>query len=152
MEVLVLITDRNPALRDPEIRRAYEEEMLFGEATDTVEALLESLGMTRAELARRLQVSRGRVSQILSGDENLTLKSLGALGWALGIRFELVPAPMADRRGTPAEHDAPAPAWLSRLRDGTALRFHDVSLPERGRISLHPRPALRVVDGTAAAA
>lgn len=33
---------------EAEASRTFEEEYLYGEATDTVEALLESLGITRA--------------------------------------------------------------------------------------------------------
>ena len=73
-------------LADPEIRRAYEEELLFGEATDTVTALVESLGLTQRELARRLGVSEGRVSQILSGKANLTLRSRAGLGARRAVR------------------------------------------------------------------
>lgn len=146
-----MITDQNPVLRNPQARRAFEEEYLFGEATDTVEALLESLGITRSELARRLGVTRGRVSQILSGGENLTLRTLGALGWALGIRFELAPTPMADRQGTPAAQDPPAPAWLSRMGPGPEARFTAVRMPEQGRIRVQ-RPELSVIHGQLAPA
>jgi len=121
-------------LADPEIRRVYEEELLFGEATDTVAALLESLGLTQRDLAGRLGVSEGRVSQILSGQENLTLRSLASLGWALGVRFDLEPRAMGDRAGTPAADDPPAPAWLTRLRPETPAK------PRRRRTS--PRSAL----------
>lgn len=146
-----MITEHNPLLRDPEVRRSYEEEVLFGEATATVDGLLESLGIKRSQLADRLGVNRSRVSQILSGDENLTLRTLGALGWALGIRFELQAVPMADRRGTPAENDPTPPAWLSRLRDGADWRFERVSMPPSGRVAA-TRPALRVIEGQARAA
>jgi transcriptional regulator with XRE-family HTH domain len=121
-------------LADPEIRRVYEEELLFGEATDTVAALVESLGLTQRELARRLGVSEGRVSQILSGKENLTLRSLASLGWALGMRFDLEPRPMVDRAGTPAADDPPAPAWLTRLRPEATASFRPLGLPEAGRL------------------
>lgn len=104
----------NPVLSDPEVRRAFEEEFLFGEATDTVAGLIESLGISQRELADRLGVSPGRVSQILSGGENLTLRSFAALGWALGVRFEMNAVPMVDRAGTPAADDPPLPAWLGR--------------------------------------
>jgi transcriptional regulator with XRE-family HTH domain len=113
----------NPALKDPEVRRVFEEEFLVGEATDTIAGMLESLGITQRELGERIGVSPGRVSQILSGEENLTLRSLGALAWALGVRFELRPVPMADRIGTPAVDDPPAPVWLGRLGDLPAPRF-----------------------------
>jgi transcriptional regulator with XRE-family HTH domain len=95
--------------------RTFEEEYLYGEATDTVEALMSSLGLSQAELAERLGVSRGRMSQILSGRENLTLRSLAALGWALGVRFELFPTALPDRAVTPAASDPPLPQWLRRL-------------------------------------
>ncbi|MGH8906958.1 MAG: helix-turn-helix domain-containing protein [Egibacteraceae bacterium] len=54
-------------LQRPEVRRAYEEELLFGTATVTIEAMLESVGVTRGQLASRLGVSPSRISQILSG-------------------------------------------------------------------------------------
>ncbi|MBT2233014.1 helix-turn-helix transcriptional regulator [Nonomuraea sp. NEAU-A123] len=44
--------------------------------------------MSRADLAASMGVSPGRVSQILSGDENLTLRTLGAVVKALGARIE----------------------------------------------------------------
>ncbi|QYC41103.1 Helix-turn-helix protein [Nonomuraea coxensis DSM 45129] len=44
--------------------------------------------ISRADLAAAMGVSAGRVSQILSGDENLTLRTLGAVTDALGARLE----------------------------------------------------------------
>src|SRR4051794_34850064 len=107
----------NP-LHDPEVRRAYEEELLFGEATETLGAVVESVGISQKELAERLALSESRVSQILSGGANLTLRSLAALGWALGIRFELDPIALdtEERIGTPAEDDPPTPSWLRRRK------------------------------------
>lgn len=142
----------NDLLTDPEIRRVYEEEVLLGEATATVAGMLESLGLSQAELARRLGVTPGRVSQILSGHENIGMRTLGALGWALGVRFELQPVPMADRAGTPAVADPPAPAWLSRLGPQPTVRFAALEpkdYSERDDL----RPALRVLgNGRVAAA
>ncbi|GLI01107.1 helix-turn-helix domain-containing protein [Phytohabitans aurantiacus] len=45
--------------------------------------------ITRAELASTMGVSPGRVSQILSGDENLTLRTLGSVIDALGAEIDL---------------------------------------------------------------
>jgi transcriptional regulator with XRE-family HTH domain len=44
--------------------------------------------VTRSELARRLGVTSGRVSQILSGDENVTLHTVAAVCVALGAQLE----------------------------------------------------------------
>ena len=141
----------NPALNDPEIRRAFEEEFLFGEATDTLAGLIASLGISQRELAHRLGVSPGRVSQILSGEENLTLRSFAALGWALGVRFGLNPVPMADRAGTPAAHDPPAPAWLGRPGAVTRPRFQRLDSVTYQKHEMR-ESALRVVHGEVRAA
>ena len=121
--------DRAALLQDPETRRIYEQEYLLGEVTDTISGLVGDLGLTRAELARRLGLSRGRISQVLSGTENLTLKTLAHLGWALGVRFNLDPQPMAQRAGTPAVNDPPLPSWVEGLKHST-LRVYVVPTGE----------------------
>jgi len=116
------------SLEDPEIRRIFEEELLLGETTDTLEALVESVGLKQKELAGRMGLTEGRISQILAGGENLTLKSLATLGWALGIRFELRPLPFANRLGTPAVDDPPPPQWLMRQAPPTNPIFRSIEL------------------------
>jgi transcriptional regulator with XRE-family HTH domain len=54
-----------------------------------VEAQLHRLSWTRADLAREMRVTPGRVSQLLSGDENLTLKTLTTMASCLGTRILL---------------------------------------------------------------
>ena len=49
--------------------------------------------VSRADLAHSMGVSPGRVSQILSGDENLTLRTLSGVMAALGANFELTLRP-----------------------------------------------------------
>lgn len=147
-------------LSDPEVRRTYEEELLLGEATENVTALLRSLGISQRELARRLEVSEARVSQVVSGAENLTLRSLAALGWALGVRFELDPVAMsrAERRGTPAEDDPAAPEWLNRLRPTAKVEFRrhvpaprrEFSAPRQRRERAHLRLIARERSALAA--
>jgi transcriptional regulator with XRE-family HTH domain len=46
-------------------------------------------GLTHADLAARMGVSPGRVSQILGGGEDLTLRTLAALSVALDARFDI---------------------------------------------------------------
>ena len=45
--------------------------------------------ISRADLAQSMGVSPGRVSQILSGDENLTLRTLSSVVTSLGAEFEI---------------------------------------------------------------
>jgi transcriptional regulator with XRE-family HTH domain len=119
-------------MKDPEIRRSFEEELLYGEVSDNFAALLESIGLNKKELARRLGVSQGRVSQILSGEENLTLRTVASLAWALGLRANVQLEPLRDRSGTPASDDLPAPSWLGHVHASKVQwRFASVSLPHR---------------------
>jgi DNA-binding Xre family transcriptional regulator len=50
--------------------------------------------VTRADLAQSMGVSPGRVSQILSGDENLTLRTLSGVLAALGADLEVILHPV----------------------------------------------------------
>lgn len=97
-------------------RLVYEQELLSGKITQIVGGLLETHGITRRELARRLGVGESRVTRILNGTENLTLETVAALGLALGLRFAIVPLPLEDRDDTPAAADPPPPRWLAGQR------------------------------------
>ncbi|NUR91379.1 MAG: helix-turn-helix transcriptional regulator [Nonomuraea sp.] len=61
---------------------------LATEVVDEITWYMREHKITRADLAASMKVSPGRVSQILSGDENLTLRTLSAVIDALGCRLE----------------------------------------------------------------
>lgn len=73
----------------------YELERLRRELTTAVTLFMKDREnpISKRELAERMKVTPGRVSQILAGDDNLTLRSLAAVSVALDARFrvELVP-------------------------------------------------------------
>ncbi len=76
----------------PEHRTAQtqiDEELLalVTRLTNEINWYVRERGLTRADLAGRMGVSPGRVSQILGGGENLTLRTLAALSTALDARF-----------------------------------------------------------------
>jgi transcriptional regulator with XRE-family HTH domain len=68
-----------------------DEEMLalVTRLTNDINWYMRERGMTRADLATRMGLSAGRVSQILGGGENLTLRTLAALSTALDARFDV---------------------------------------------------------------
>jgi DNA-binding phage protein len=74
-------------------RLAEEGIRLAMDVTSAITWFLRSEGITRTELAKRMGITPGRVSQILSGDENLTLRTIAAVAGALGAHFELALAP-----------------------------------------------------------
>jgi transcriptional regulator with XRE-family HTH domain len=85
--------------------RLVAQETLILEATETIVDLLEQQRMTRQELAARLGKSKGFVSQLLSGERNMTLRTLADLGYVLGQRFALTTyASEEDRQLGEGEH------------------------------------------------
>ena len=68
-----------------------EDELLalVTQLTNEITWYMRERGLTRADLAARMGVSPGRVSQILGGGENLTLRTLAALSTALDARFDV---------------------------------------------------------------
>ena len=59
------------------------------QVTDEITWRMRSLGLSRADLASRMGVSPGRVSQVLSGGENITLRTLASLAAAVDAQFEV---------------------------------------------------------------
>lgn len=76
--------------------RQTEDEMLalVTQVTNEINWYMRERGLTRADLAARMGVSPGRVSQILGGGENLTLRTLAALSTALDAHFDLELSPL----------------------------------------------------------
>jgi len=96
----------------PGDRREFERQLLLGEVGETIGALLRELGVSQRELAERMQLSESRVSRIVGAGENLTLKTIADLGFALGLRFNLCAEELDDRSKGPAAADGPLPDWL----------------------------------------
>ncbi len=101
----------------PEQRAAQtqiDEELLalVTRLTNEINWYMRERGLTRADLAGRMGVSPGRVSQILGGGENLTLRTLAALSTALDARFGI------ELRALKAEdtHTSPGSAEASPAR------------------------------------
>lgn len=84
---------------DPE----FQFDLLTIEVGELIVDRLETLDLSQKQLAERLGVTPARVSQILKGNDNLTLKSLVAVATALGVRlnvrFDLDATGARDARG-----------------------------------------------------
>ena len=77
-----------PDQRAVEAKVDEEQHGLVTQLTNEITWHMRERGLTRADLAARMGVSPGRVSQILGGGENLTLRTLAALATALDARFD----------------------------------------------------------------
>ena len=100
------------------------EELKAVDVAADLTLLLHHSGKSRADLARALGWSRARVTQVLSGQENLTVQTIAAVTKALGYTFDAafrkVGAPSAaqpwDAQATLALDMVDAPdlqSWMS---------------------------------------
>ena len=86
---MVFGTNAAPDQRATETQIDDEMLALVTQLTNEITWHMRERGLTRADLAARMGVSPGRVSQILGGGENLTLRTLAALSTALDARFDI---------------------------------------------------------------
>jgi transcriptional regulator with XRE-family HTH domain len=86
MSLRLASSSRQQATED---RIDEELSRIITQLTDEINWHMRERGITRADLADRMGVSPGRVSQVLSGGENLTLRTLVGLATALDARFEV---------------------------------------------------------------
>ncbi|MDZ7825665.1 MAG: helix-turn-helix transcriptional regulator [Gammaproteobacteria bacterium] len=82
-----------------EAARQYNH--LVVDVTEDLLCAMEKLGITQAELARRLNESRSTISKILDGDRNMTLRTLSNIAFELETRprIDLVPHQEASTSG-----------------------------------------------------
>lgn len=76
--------------------REYERERLILWTTELVSELMAKANVTKADLARKLGVSRAHITQMLSGGRNVTLNTLADAAWALGQRASVRMEPLRD--------------------------------------------------------
>lgn len=87
----------------PERRRDYEQERLTVDVAENLQGLLDKAPMKRAELARRMGTSRQSLHQMLSGEQNLTLRTIAIMAHELGCRASVKFEPYSGQE-TRAEH------------------------------------------------
>src|SRR5690606_36261917 len=69
-----------------ESRRFHERDRLALWTMESIAALMQDKGLTRADLARKIGSSRAYVTQLFSGSKNPTLGTVADLAWGLGYR------------------------------------------------------------------
>jgi len=87
-----------PGVRHPSWKHdvAAEHSRLATVATFAITDHMEQNKITRAELAHRMGVSPGRVSQILASDENPTLRTLATVATALDGHIDVTFRPKSE--------------------------------------------------------
>lgn len=85
---------------EPTRAQARAQRELRRAAARAIALAMKDAGVTRAELSRRLGVTRSSITQMLAGDRNLTLGTLADVGTALDVRWRIDPQ---TARRTPRE-------------------------------------------------
>jgi len=69
-------------------RRRAQNELIF-DVTEDLLIAMEDAGITKAELARLTNKSKSRISQMLSGEANVTLRTLAAMCFEIGFKIDI---------------------------------------------------------------
>lgn len=105
-----------------EAKATYEQSRLSSQFLEAVFDRMASRGIDQQTLAAELGVTEGRVSQILSGDQNLTLRTLASLAAALDAHIVVGLHPAGgdgQDRSKPPETDPNSEVVLVDLRDAS---------------------------------
>jgi len=69
-------------------RRRAQDELIF-DVTEDLLIAMEDAGITKAELARLMNKSKSRISQMLTGEANMTLRTLATMCFEIGTKIDV---------------------------------------------------------------
>lgn len=72
----------------------YQQEALIIQTTELICTMMEDNDISKAELARKLRKTKAYVTQCLSGEQNLTLRTLADFCTALNYKLEVGSTPL----------------------------------------------------------
>ena len=81
-------------LEEAEKTPEYQFEKTVVDITERICEIMQDKGKSRADLARELGKSRAWVTKMLSGDQNMTIKTVIEILWSLGYKFEIKAEPV----------------------------------------------------------
>ena len=73
----------------PENQRLLRQEELILDVTEELAGAMETARVTKSELARRTGRSKSYVTQLLSGDRNLMLRTMADVAGGIGYKFQV---------------------------------------------------------------
>jgi len=82
------------AASSPRRARLLRHEELILEVTELLSSALEDHQITKSELAEKLGKTKGFVTQVLSGNRNLTLRTIADIAEVLGFRIRVYREPV----------------------------------------------------------
>ena len=96
--------------------KLFAQEVLITQATEEIRKAMEEANINKAELAKRMDVSKGHISQILNGSRNMTLRTLADICFALDYQPSLRLEPKKSKVEWRAIDQESMPAETLKLR------------------------------------
>ncbi len=118
-------------VEDPIHMRLYQQERAIYEVTELLESLMEEVGVSRSELARRLGKSKGWVTQLLDGEANKTIRTVADAFAVLGREYRSFQSPIhiGNKRDQISASPLPAPGTASRIysfpTEGAVIKLYE---------------------------
>ena len=110
-------------IQDPEMARLFAQEDLIEEAGELIARTMKERNITKSELARRIGVTKGYVTQLLAGSRNMTLRTFADLMYVMDERVLLTSTSLPD------EGPAGTICWaISIPRRSRQMEWGDVEL------------------------
>ncbi len=131
---------------DPEDRVIYLQESLVVDVAQKIYEAMEQQNISSKELATKLDVNPSRISQYLSGDSNLTLKTVATIFEALDMEMTVDFRPINKEAETTA-NIAFSPAHLTFQQGATVVRVLPSPITSRLWSFDHFRGAAGIVSG-----
>ncbi|WP_194421836.1 helix-turn-helix domain-containing protein [Microbacterium abyssi] len=119
---------------DPQYKAVYAEEAAMVDASEIIARALEASGLSRADLARSLNVTRSEVTERLRGDRNITIRNLAATLHALGAELQV-------GARIPEAHAVAEPIDLAKYAGWESPSVHAAHEKELPSVSSYRRPA-----------
>lgn len=92
-------------------RRAYHSEGLIFRVTELICKIMKEKHITRKELADRAGLTKGHITQLLTGEHNMTLETAAELFYALGCKLDVEASPCTVEDFTDAVPCQPDDHW-----------------------------------------
>jgi transcriptional regulator with XRE-family HTH domain len=99
-------------VEDPKALKLFEQERLLVDAASLIYRAMRRKKINRKKLADMLGVSKGRITQCLCGEKNLTLRTLADIFTAMGSRIRLREEDISIDAEEWQDLDLPTPAIL----------------------------------------
>jgi len=80
--------------RDSEEMKFYLQEKLILEVTEVIAEFMQRKNVRKVELARRLNKSKGYITQVLNGRANMTLRTVADVMWAVDCSLSVTARPL----------------------------------------------------------